>query len=61
MNPQFQHYCYEWDEALIDETYEEFATCLCYRGNPEAEKHYKEWSTKLWPEETTVMNPKEMK
>ena len=33
-NGIFAHYCYEWDEMLIDETDPEFATCLCGCPNP---------------------------
>lgn len=30
----YTHYCYEWDEMLIDENDPEFAVCLCGMPNP---------------------------
>jgi hypothetical protein len=31
---RYAHYCYEWDEMLIDENDPEFESCLCGMPNP---------------------------
>ena len=31
---KYAHYCYEWDELLIDEHDPEFEACLCGMPNP---------------------------
>jgi len=35
---KFKHYCWEWDEMAIDETFPEFEHCLCFND----EKGFKE-------------------
>ena len=44
MEPKFKHFCPEWDFLGIDETYFEFASCLCFLDNPEA----KEIQNRMW-------------
>lgn len=30
----YAHFCYDWDELLIDETDPEFEACTCGKSNP---------------------------
>ncbi len=34
LNGKYAHYCYEWDDMLIDETCEEFSACVCGKPDP---------------------------
>ncbi len=31
---KYAHYCYDWDEMLIDENDPEFEACTCGKPNP---------------------------
>ncbi len=31
---KYAHFCYEWDDMLIDETDKEFEVCQCGKPNP---------------------------
>jgi len=33
-NGLYAHFCYDWDEMLIDETDPEFNSCMCGMPNP---------------------------
>lgn len=32
---KYKHFCYEWDEMEIDETWPEFECCTCYPPSEE--------------------------
>lgn len=46
---KYAHFCYEWDELLIDESDPEIETCCCYRDDKEFERIQEAWWNKRKP------------
>lgn len=47
---KFAHFCYEWDDLLIDENDSEFMSCLCFRNDDLSKEEVKAIQERMWQE-----------